>query len=392
MLCSIRILQHTLELYINNKSFYLNPGICPGFRLFDLHNMAENSIKRRIGYLDIAKGIGIILVIIGHCDALPYWAVRIIFSVHMPLFFILSGFTFSKKNSENLKVFFIKNVKMLLVPYLIAAGLIIAFFTVRAILFYGDVWNTFLTWLAAGIYGSGGLRPAFVDTLGIPFTSIGALWFLLALFFARMIFAFILKSKAVLLWVMAVFFAGFLSTEKLGWMPFDIQAGMCAVLFLYIGYIIKEKDLFNWKNIHWSLKIIMLLIWLYCCKYCGQLWMVSNTFNDGFLDVIGAVCGTFVIIYISQGLEKVSVISKAFSFIGKNSLGILCGHIIALDCYPRIIVTGLLMGKMGLSYNWAEPMMTIAASIAVSLVLYYIPWINRKVFPNRSFRRQEMKG
>jgi len=50
----------------------------------------------RIDYLDIAKGIGIILVYIGHCyigertqtlSNVIYW----IYSFHMPFFFFVSG-------------------------------------------------------------------------------------------------------------------------------------------------------------------------------------------------------------------------------------------------------------------------------------------------------------
>lgn len=53
--------------------------------------------KQRLDYIDAAKAIAIILVIIGHC----YWvgAVprlrNIIYSFHMPLFFVVSGFSLS---------------------------------------------------------------------------------------------------------------------------------------------------------------------------------------------------------------------------------------------------------------------------------------------------------
>jgi len=49
------------------------------------------SKKERIPYIDAAKAIGIILVIIGHCGFLktvPYLH-EIIYSFHMPLFFII---------------------------------------------------------------------------------------------------------------------------------------------------------------------------------------------------------------------------------------------------------------------------------------------------------------
>lgn len=46
--------------------------------------------EKRIDYIDIAKGIGIILVVIGHCINGHSIAGRYISSFHMPLFFFIS--------------------------------------------------------------------------------------------------------------------------------------------------------------------------------------------------------------------------------------------------------------------------------------------------------------
>lgn len=45
----------------------------------------------RITYIDIAKGIGILLVIAGHLFRYDSYISTVIFSFHMPLFFFLSG-------------------------------------------------------------------------------------------------------------------------------------------------------------------------------------------------------------------------------------------------------------------------------------------------------------
>lgn len=52
--------------------------------------------NNRIAWVDIAKGIGIVLVLIGHISQnknLHYF----IYSFHMPLFFIISGYLYSEK-------------------------------------------------------------------------------------------------------------------------------------------------------------------------------------------------------------------------------------------------------------------------------------------------------
>lgn len=70
--------------------------------------------------IDIMKGIGIILVIIGH---MAIWNI-FIFSFHMPLFFFLSGMLYKKRGYKEL---FSYISRRLLIPYLFwASGLTIA--------------------------------------------------------------------------------------------------------------------------------------------------------------------------------------------------------------------------------------------------------------------------
>ena len=67
--------------------------------------------------LDVLKGIGIILVVIGHSNC-PKLLDDYIFSFHMPLFFIASGYFFNKKCLENKKQYFFKKVQGVYLPFL----------------------------------------------------------------------------------------------------------------------------------------------------------------------------------------------------------------------------------------------------------------------------------
>ncbi|MDO4803168.1 MAG: acyltransferase family protein [Prevotellaceae bacterium] len=58
-------------------------------------------IEQRIDYLDIAKAICIVLVVVGHFNpslAPEGWhtSVDVIYTFHMPLFMFVSGFLFTK--------------------------------------------------------------------------------------------------------------------------------------------------------------------------------------------------------------------------------------------------------------------------------------------------------
>ena len=73
--------------------------------------------QARLDYIDIAKGIGMILVYIGHCkiqgsSPLFQW----IYSFHMPLFFYLSGLLFKRKK---FRVVIANKVFSLIIPYVL---------------------------------------------------------------------------------------------------------------------------------------------------------------------------------------------------------------------------------------------------------------------------------
>ncbi|WP_075580419.1 acyltransferase family protein [Acidaminococcus massiliensis] len=78
----------------------------------------EKSITlQRIQWIDIAKGITIFFVIIGHTAPFDILERNMIFSFHMPLFFILSGYHFKiAQNWDEARERFWKNVRHLLLP------------------------------------------------------------------------------------------------------------------------------------------------------------------------------------------------------------------------------------------------------------------------------------
>lgn len=90
-------------------------------------------MKNRIVYIDIAKAICIILVVIGHYvpNGSPEWWIvinKIIYSFHMPLFLFASGFIYiaTFKEKQNYWSFLTKKIKRLLVPYFVVSFLIIS--------------------------------------------------------------------------------------------------------------------------------------------------------------------------------------------------------------------------------------------------------------------------
>lgn len=78
--------------------------------------MVQN--KQRIEWIDTIKGVGIILVLIGHCN-IPNIN-QYIYLFHMPLFYIISGYCWNVDKNCNLpfKDFFNKKFNSYIIPYL----------------------------------------------------------------------------------------------------------------------------------------------------------------------------------------------------------------------------------------------------------------------------------
>lgn len=80
----------------------------------DLNNLYY--LIMRIESLDILKGIGIILVVVGHMIGNQLYIRPWIYAFHMPLFFMLSGYCFNIAKHPQLLPFAVSRVWTLLVP------------------------------------------------------------------------------------------------------------------------------------------------------------------------------------------------------------------------------------------------------------------------------------
>lgn len=87
--------------------------------------------KKRIVFIDIAKAICIILVVIGHYvpDNSPNWYVTLhdmIYTFHMPLFMFASGYVYiATKKDVAYGAFLLKKVRRLMIPYISTSVIVI---------------------------------------------------------------------------------------------------------------------------------------------------------------------------------------------------------------------------------------------------------------------------
>ena len=103
--------------------------------------MNRQQSDKRIEYIDIAKGIGILLVIIGHAfrdemrmeNNLAEFVYQLVYFFHMPLFFVISGLTFGLSYWKYTKLpmqYIKRRVQTQFVPVLMYASVIYVCFLV----------------------------------------------------------------------------------------------------------------------------------------------------------------------------------------------------------------------------------------------------------------------
>ena len=132
----------------------------------------SKSVAGRLRFVDIAKGISIICIILGHLGI--HNITRVGFTFHVPIFFLITGYFVSRK--EGAREFAIKKATTLLVPYFVTSLVMIAVAAGLG-LRDGGVLHNVKEWTYAALYASGGRydKPFYIK-------EIGAIWFLWASF------------------------------------------------------------------------------------------------------------------------------------------------------------------------------------------------------------------
>lgn len=280
--------------------------------------------KQRLDWLDVSKALGVYLVILGHLVIFNYHTFRFIFAFHMPFFFIAAGFVF--RFEPSFKKFIKKCSKYYLLPYI--AVLILGFIQCLILPMAGHTMQAFLTW--------GSIKKAFYD--GHPcYSFFGSAWFLLAMFWAQLIFygmqklgTKLKKYIMVLLWIVLVLTAVFVKDIFYGIpyferLPFKLDSAMMATVFLGIGHLLKKSGILEKGKLYFSVIFVVggfFLTWLFGCKWNYYVNLCDCAYGREYNYFIASVAGTIMLFGLGQLLQK----CKLLKFIGRNTLFIFLAH------------------------------------------------------------------
>jgi len=300
----------------------------------------------RLSWIDIAKGLGIFLVILGHLITIGSPIFKWIGSFHMPLFFFLSGLVFNYNNNllNSLKTIFAR----LILPYIL---IIVIIYLLISLLIPPWHPKSIIITLFEVFY------------TGIPYSLHAAhLWFLICLASVQILFIIIkklklTKEKEYLIIVISVMFSlsiGFVYTHYLNKfclfklyliprLPFNIETALMALFFFYLGHELKEqKIIVMFNNIKVSIKLVVVIVSLSANVILGTILngdvsLAHNNYQNPVLYLVSAVCGITFIVGVSNIINR----SFILEFYGKYSLPIYLFHIYFIYLFAFLLSTFL---------------------------------------------------
>lgn len=283
--------------------------------------------EKRVDWIDIYRGLGIILMVAGHVG---FGAIfdKIIHGFHMPIWFFISGFLFKSGKRSTFET--IKHrVKTLIVPY------------------YINMLGYYFYWLFVEKGYQNGLLTCGKSFLGVslgitsPIAG-GGQWFLFALFFADIIYLELNKHlkqrKIQTVLISFLVLGGCIMPMFISRIPFSIDAAMVALAFYHFGYSVKIAQSDKRVPIKWWSAGIFGFITVVITMINGNVNMRSGEYANVLLFFLGAIAGILMMYSLAVCLDRIRFlpickILAVIKFIGKESISYLCMNMLVIKLF-----------------------------------------------------------
>ncbi|HEU0295544.1 MAG TPA: acyltransferase family protein [Anaerolineales bacterium] len=328
------------------------------------------ALVKRIDYVDIAKGIGIVLVVMGHNDfaLISVFAHKLIYSFHMPMFFFMSGMFL--RPDVPFWSFLRSRFSRVLKPYM--AILILIYLASTSFSKVSLVMAT--RRLLKAMYANG----HYLDWV--------QLWFLPHLF-AVSLFAFVffkvMKRTPLYKWrylILGVLYTVGVRSLKFFWpfdvnlmgrsfvlygLPFSIDLVPVSGFFFIFGYELNRKQndtlLENPKMLWISGIMLALLVWY----FPQRIDFNTRQFDSLAINTAEALLGIYFILTLSKQFERIAWLSSIFKYIGQASLIILIFQVPIQDYWGQKIL--VLTNNLQFSY-WISFLIGIVGPIVINIL------------------------
>jgi acyltransferase len=323
-------------------------------------------MQNRSTFIDTIKGIGIVLVVWGHCGGAPL--TNQIYRFHIPLFFFLAGM-FHKQ--QPLTPFVWHKTQRLLKPYvLFFMGSVVFNWLIRLVLafyksFFDDPTHSEVAFAWPTLW-------QIIDgteklTYNVP------LWYLLCLCVTSIFYFFVLKIKNQWLQhglVLAASVVGYWLFRNHINIRYHIDSVFTSMVFYHIGYV-------SWQR-HWAthfteglrnqvlIMAVGIIVFMFLDSFAGDIDVRTNTIGSPYWVFLGESLAGIIIIYITGKIIDKTLI---FRNLGQNTLAILCLHT------PVFILTDIILTKLTpitlLSLTGSVFRLTLTLCLCVLLIRFY---------------------
>lgn len=309
----------------------------------------NDHVKWQLDWINISKGLGIYLVVLGHSSINPVLH-RLIYCFHMPLFFCISGYLHSVKT--DLRAFFKTKFVHLLLPYL---SFLLVLYPLRLeTILHHHGWHNPMLWSALkdGAWGGNRLQETY-----------GVFWFLPCLFFTQQLVNFWLAQfrppTVALLATVGVLlsYANALYAPQV-FLPLDLNVVLGAVPFFLFGFIARRL---TWRP---RLYVPFIALGVGCTVYLNYLNVpILYNMRDGIYGVPGlslvlACCCSLFLIGVSRLLEPVGFARTVIANLGGASMGIMFMH--------KAIVAAPGLSGFSVKHGYASSVLLTAVSYFVT--------------------------
>ncbi len=308
--------------------------------------------QTRIDRLDILKGIGIIMVLLGHTyigDA-PH---MVIYNCHMALFFFVSGFFYKQRSvKEELSLSF----KRLIIPFFF----FLLLWTIEN-LSLAVVTRTFESF---AIFSS---NYRFLDeNCSYLYASI---WFLIALFLVRISFGIIFNAVNIdvirIIICLCLYVLGYLLRVNQIDLPLFIDTSFSVSIFFCLGYYFKKTGLFKIKIKLWQCSLLLAAYIAICLLLSPIVDLKTNVFP--LYSIVLTSLGIYSLYQLSFEVEsKGKVISSILKYLGCISLSLFGLHRLFFKFFSIFLEN---MGVHNIAVNVIVVVITIVCIIPIDRLL-----------------------
>jgi fucose 4-O-acetylase-like acetyltransferase len=284
----------------------------------------------------VARGIGIILVVLGHSE-FPRYAARFDSFFHVPIFFFISGYFYKEAYSLQPSTLVKRRLRSLYLPFI---GYELFFLVFHNVFFTLHIYSPNLP-IAGSIVNYYSLRDFCfalfnILTFGCTQPVMWGFWFIQSLFTVTIIFlaiSWITINKlsscngARLLMIVITFIIGIGFANYGIRLPRSLVPSLVCTIFFYFGFLYNRYE--NLIPINKSGFAVTILI-LVCSVilYDEQISVASHNYIRFTYFLINALMGIYAMLYLSTYLVA-RMDCTTLRFIGHNSLHILALHMIS---------------------------------------------------------------